>query len=112
MKKSTYLIVLSLVLALSCLPLLAAVTPLDTSTQKTDIGTVINDTAITSIIKSKLLGDSRTRGLKIKVATDHGVVTLTGTVVSKAEKLAASQIASQTTNVVSVKNNLIIKPEE
>ena len=48
-------------------------------------GEFITDAAITTAVKTKLLADSKTPGLKIDVDTNDGVVTLSGTVPTKAE---------------------------
>jgi osmotically-inducible protein OsmY len=65
-----------------------------------------SDTAITSAVKSKLLANSSTPGMNIHVETDHGVVTLHGTVESDAEKATAERIAHNTKGVKDVTNNL------
>lgn len=67
------------------------------------------DAAITALVKSKLLTDSRTHGLAIKVITENNVVTLSGEVANFQEKAAAEQIAAQTADVKAVVNNLVIQ---
>lgn len=62
----------------------------------------MGDVAITTQVKSKLLGDTNTPGLKIDVDTKDGVVTLTGTVPSAAEKQRAVELAKATDGVKSV----------
>lgn len=62
----------------------------------------MGDVAITTQVKSKLLGDTNTPGLKIDVDTKDGVVTLTGTVPSAAEKQRAVELAQATDGVKSV----------
>ena len=62
----------------------------------------MGDVAITTQVKSKLLGDTNTPGLKIDVDTKGGVVTLTGTVPSAAEKQRAVELAKATDGVKSV----------
>jgi osmotically-inducible protein OsmY len=70
----------------------------------------IADATITTLIKSKLLADSRTHGLAIKVITENNVVTLSGQVSSIQEKNIAQQIALQTSDVKYIKNNILVKP--
>jgi hyperosmotically inducible periplasmic protein len=70
------------------------------------IGQVLSDSAITAAIKSKLLADSQTSGLKISVETIKGIVNLTGTADSQAEKQAAERIARNSKGVHDVKNNI------
>jgi hyperosmotically inducible protein len=71
-------------------------------------GEVVTDAAITSAVKTKLLGDSKVGGLKIDVDTTDGVVTLSGTVASAAERSEAVRLARTTSGVKSVKNNLVL----
>lgn len=51
----------------------------------------VSDTWITSKVKSTFLADSDLDGMDIKVETNQGVVTLSGTVGSQAEKDLAIQ---------------------
>lgn len=68
----------------------------------TDAVPDMDDAAITTTVKAKLLGDTKTPGLKIDVDTKAGVVTLTGTVASAAEKQRAVELAKATDGVKSV----------
>jgi hyperosmotically inducible protein len=70
---------------------------------------VTADAAITSEVKTKLLGDTKVGGLKIDVDTKDNVVTLTGTVSSAAEKAEAIRLAKTTTGVKSVVDKLVVK---
>jgi len=69
-------------------------------------GEVVTDAAITSAVKTKLLVDSKTPGLKIDVDTKDGVVTLSGTVPTKAEADKAVADTRATTGVKRVVNRL------
>jgi hyperosmotically inducible periplasmic protein len=71
-------------------------------------GEVMGDAAITTAVKTKLLADTTTPGLKIDVDTSDGVVTLNGTVPNAAEKRRAIELARGTSGVKSVKDNLKI----
>lgn len=71
---------------------------------------VTADASITAAVKTKLLGDTAVRGLKIDVDTKDNVVTLTGTVRSAAEKAEAIRLARTTTGVKSVVDKLVIQP--
>jgi len=68
----------------------------------------LSDAAITTKVKSKLLADKTTQGLKINVDTQAGAVTLTGDVRSAAEKDMAEKIARETEGVKSVRNQLTV----
>jgi hyperosmotically inducible protein len=69
-------------------------------------GEDITDAAITTAVKTKLLADTKTPGLKIDVDTNDGVVTLSGTVPSKAAEDKAVADARGTKGVKRVINNL------
>ena len=69
-------------------------------------GEVITDAAVTTAVKSKFLADSSTPGLKIDVDTKDGVVTLSGTVPTRAEADRAASLARDTSGVKRVVNNL------
>jgi hyperosmotically inducible protein len=66
------------------------------------------DAAITSAVKTKFLAAPGVSGLKIDVDTNNHVVTLTGTVKSKAEAEKAMAIARGTKGVKRVVNHLKI----
>jgi len=72
-------------------------------------GEAISDAAITTAVKSKFLADTSTPGLKIDVDTKDGVVTLNGTVRSKAEVDRAMTLARETNGVKRVVSNLKIQ---
>src|SRR5262245_32412918 len=69
---------------------------------------VLSDAAITSAVKTKFLAEPGVSGLKIDVDTNNHVVTLTGTVKSKAEAEKAMTIARDTKGVKRVVNHLKI----
>jgi hyperosmotically inducible protein len=66
------------------------------------------DPSITAAVKSRLLADPDVAGLKIDVDTQSGVVTLSGTVKTAAEKAEAVSIARDTTGVRSVNDKLTV----
>jgi hyperosmotically inducible protein len=72
-------------------------------------GQAIDDTAITTSIKSKYLADDTLKGRDISVKTEHGVVTLTGAVENEAASQHAVEIAKAADGVVTVNNSLTIK---
>lgn len=65
-----------------------------------------NDATTTAAIKSKLLWNGETSGLKVNVDTMYGEVTLKGNVSSSAEKDLVEKIAENTDGVRSVDNQL------
>ena len=71
-------------------------------------GAAITDAAITSAVKAKFLADTTVKGLKIDVDTSSGMVTLNGTVSSRAEADRAMMLARNTDGVKGVHSNLKI----
>jgi hyperosmotically inducible periplasmic protein len=71
-------------------------------------GEVVTDAAITSAVKTKFLAEPGVPGTSINVDTNNHVVTLTGTVKSKAEAEKAMAIARDTKGVKRVVNHLKI----
>lgn len=70
--------------------------------QAADATPDLSDAGITTKVKSKFLGDTDVPGLKIDVDTTDGVVTLTGTVETAAEKQRAMELAKATDGVKNV----------
>jgi osmotically-inducible protein OsmY len=80
------------------------------STGERDFGTWVDDATTTAVVKSKLLGNPNTEGLKIDVDTYDDVVTLSGRVSSDKESQLAEEIAKNAGDVESVQNNLVVDP--
>jgi hyperosmotically inducible protein len=74
------------------------------------VADTVRDAAVTTAVKTKLLADPKISGLKIDVDTKDGMVTLTGTVRSQAEKDEAVRLARQTENVRSVTDQITVAP--
>ncbi len=75
-----------------------------------DFGSWVDDATTTAAVKSKLVGNSSTHGLKIDVDTKDDVVTLSGRVGSVEERDLAIEIAKGTGDVKSVRDNLVVDP--
>jgi hyperosmotically inducible protein len=71
-------------------------------------GVALTDAAVTSAVKAKFLADTAVSGLKIDVDTKDGVVTLNGTVATKAEADRAMSLARESAGVERVVSNLRI----
>ena len=69
-------------------------------------GDATSDATLTTKVKTKFLADDDISGLKIDVDSKNGVVTLTGTVATAAEKALALKTAKATDGVKSVVDNL------
>ena len=74
------------------------------------VGEAIDDTTITTRVKTAMLNDEQVGGLSVDVDTFKGVVTLSGRVRSQAEKDRAISIARTTSGVVEVKDALQLEP--
>lgn len=95
------------VLATAALPLTAHAN--EQPAQRT-AGQAIDDATITASVKTKLLGDERTKGFDVNVDTRNGRVTLTGGADSEAAKQAATELARSASGVVGVDNRLVVAP--
>jgi osmotically-inducible protein OsmY len=75
---------------------------------KRSFGTWVDDATTTAAVKSRLVGNSNTKGLQIDVDTRGDVVTLSGQVGSAEEKQLAEEIARNTGDVEDVVNQLVV----
>jgi len=79
-----------------------------TSTREST-GEYVDDSVITTKIKSMLAGDNLLKSFQISVETYQGTVQLSGFVNSRQAVDKADEIAKSVKGVKSVKNNLIVK---
>jgi hyperosmotically inducible protein len=77
---------------------------------QTDAGTYVDDRAISTAVKAKLLEDKMVGGMSINVDVLNGSVALSGFAKSGAEKAQAEQLARSTKGVREVRNNLVVRP--
>ncbi len=75
-------------------------------------GQFVQSSTITTVIKAKLLADSRVSSLPISVYSFKDHVTLKGKVNVKAQKEIVENIAWHTDGVKSVSNQLIVRYDE
>jgi osmotically-inducible protein OsmY len=75
-------------------------------------GTPVSDAGITAAVKTKLLTDPDTPGLKLDVDTKDQVVTISGTVETEAQKSEVLQIARNTDGVRGVNDQVTIQRNE
>jgi osmotically-inducible protein OsmY len=95
--------VVALVLALS--------TALSTTACGKTVGEAIDDTTITTRVKTAMLNDPTVGGLRVDVDTFKGVVTLSGRVKSQAERDQAVALARSVNGVTEVKDAMQVIPE-
>jgi hyperosmotically inducible protein len=67
------------------------------------------DAAVTTAVKNKLASDPTTSATRINVDTANGVVTLSGSVPTVAEKSEAERVARNTQGVTQVVNNITVE---
>jgi osmotically-inducible protein OsmY len=75
------------------------------------VGEAIDDTTITTRVKTAMLNDPDVGGLRVDVDTYKGMVTLSGRVKSQAEHDRAIALARRVNGVAEVKDALQILPE-
>ena len=104
MKKSHVVIRFLVVLMMIAAFVACASTPQQSST-----GEVVDDSVITTKIKSQLAADELLKAFQVSVETRKGMVELSGFVDSQKAKDKAGEIARGVGGVKSVKNALIVK---
>lgn len=80
--------------------------------QESSVGDKIDDAALVTKIKANLLSSSDVDGLDVNVDAKNGVVTLSGTATSEAERTAAVRIARSADGVKAVDNRIMVKPSD
>lgn len=73
-------------------------------------GQAAGDASITTVLKGKLIADPMVGGLRIDVDTNAGIVTLSGTVKTEAERAEALRLARETAGVKDVIDKLVLRP--
>ena len=68
-----------------------------------------DDAAVTARVKKAIYNEPSLKVMAVGVATEDGVVSLTGTVKSKAERSKATAVASKVEGVKKVKNDLKVE---
>ena len=96
---------------MSCLVLLMLITLVACASTRTheSTGEYVDDSVITTKVKSLLANDDFLKSFQISVETFKGTVQLSGFVNSRQAIKKAGEIARSVQGVKSVKNNLIVK---
>lgn len=76
---------------------------------KESTGEYVDDSTITTKVKSQFVQDPTVKALDVKVETFKGIVSLSGFVNTPEEKTRAEQIAASISGVRQVNNNITIK---
>ena len=74
------------------------------------VGAYVDDTTITTQVKSRLFESPDVAGSSISVETLNGVVMLSGFAKSTAERSTAESIARKVNGVKSIKNEIAVRP--
>ncbi len=74
------------------------------------VGAYVDDTAITTSVKARMLEDKSVAGTSISVETLNGTVMLSGFAKSTVEKDTAEKIARGVNGVKAVKNEIVVRP--
>ena len=80
------------------------------TTTRQSTGEFVDDTAITTKVKTDLVRDETVKARQVNVDTFKGVVQLSGFVDTDAQKMRAGEIARGVNGVTDVKNNIVVKP--
>jgi len=97
--------------SLAAVVLAALLTACGGSPTKESTGEYIDDTAITTKVKTAFVQDKEVKVTEIKVDTFKGNVQLSGFASTSAEIERAVEIASQVPGVKSVRNDIRLKPQ-
>jgi len=81
----------------------------DTTPKVKKASKAVTDGSITTAVKTRLMKDKVARGTSIDVDTKDGVVTISGTVPTAADKTRIGKLVRHTTGVKSVENNLTVQ---
>jgi len=74
------------------------------------VGAYVDDTGITTLVKSRFFEDKDVAGTSISVETLNGIVMLSGFAKSNLERNKAETIARAVHGVKSVKNEISVRP--
>jgi len=94
---------------LVCLVVIAAFMGCASTDTKSGTGEYIDDTVITTKVKTAIFAEPDLKSLQISVETFKGVVQLSGFVDSAQSVKKAADVARGVKGVVSVKNDLIVR---
>ena len=74
------------------------------------VGAYVDDSTITTQIKSRMLADKDVAGTSISVETLNGTVILSGFAKSSTERSTAEMIARDVNGVKAVRNDIALRP--
>jgi osmotically-inducible protein OsmY len=74
------------------------------------VGAYVDDSAITSSVKTSMLDNKQVDGTSIRVETLNGTVMLSGFAKNITERSTAEALAWKVAGVKSVKNEIVVRP--
>lgn len=98
-----------ILIAIAALAMLATAGCAVTRGQQT-VGAYVDDTAITTSVKARLLDSQDVAGSSISVETLNGTVMLSGFAKSEDEMRTAESIARRVNGVKAVENKIVVSP--
>ncbi|OGU08174.1 MAG: transporter [Geobacteraceae bacterium GWC2_58_44] len=93
----------------ACFAMLSAFAGCAATQKQESTGQYVDDSVITTKVKGAIFNEPALKTLQINVKTYKGVVQLSGFVDSQQSAAKAGEVARVVENVVSVKNDLIVK---
>jgi osmotically-inducible protein OsmY len=98
-----------ILIGLLCIGLMSAFMGCAATQKQESTGQYVDDSAITTKVKTAIFNEESLKTLQINVKTFKGVVQLSGFVDSAQSVKKAGEVAGSVSGVVSVKNDLIVK---
>jgi osmotically-inducible protein OsmY len=74
------------------------------------VGAYVDDTGITTLVKSRFIENKQVDAASISVETLKGTVVLSGFAKNSTEKATAETIARGVKGVIAVKNDIVVRP--
>jgi hyperosmotically inducible protein len=98
--------------ALVVVVLAASMSACSVARNQETVGSYVDDSLITTDIKSKMAADKDVAATSISVETLNGVTQLSGFAKSQLEKERAAEIARQAKGVRAVRNDIVVRPQQ
>ncbi|MBC7539309.1 MAG: BON domain-containing protein [Bacteriovorax sp.] len=99
----------SFIKILACLVLFTTFSGCSSTKKDETPGQYVDDSIITTKVKNAIFNEPTLKTMQISVKTHQGLVQLSGFVNSSNDVSKAGEVAKNVDNVVSVKNDLIVK---
>ena len=101
--------VLTLAIAAALVATLASTSGCAVTRNQETVGAYIDDTTLTTRVKSKFAADPTVSAMSIGVETLKGTVQLSGFAKSSEERMMAEKLARETSGVVAVRNDIAVR---